>query len=104
MLPAALEPHLNSAPGALQGIWQNVAMTGQDAAVFMLSCLPPFEQSRPNTPPCPLQGIRRIVAVTAQDAAAAIAKGNQLAACVGQAALLEGKPLEAELTDLKVVS
>eukprot|EP00891_Asterochloris_glomerata_P009564 jgi/Astpho2/9564/fgenesh1_pm.00146_%23_11_t len=48
------------------------------------------------------KGIRRIVAVTAQDAAAAIAKGNQLAARVGQAARLEGKPLEAELTDLKL--
>ena len=44
------------------------------------------------------------MAVTAQDAATAIAKGDQLADRVGQAALLEGKPLEAELTDLKVVS
>ena len=44
------------------------------------------------------------MAVTAQDASAAIAKGDQLATRVGQAALLEGKPLEAELTDLKVVS
>ena len=42
--------------------------------------------------------------MTAQDAAAAIARGDQLAARVGQAAVLEGKPLEAELTDLKVVS
>ncbi len=70
----------------------------------MPSCLPPFGQHPPNTPPGFLQGIRRIVAVTAQDAAAAIAKGDQLAARVGQAARLEGKPLEAELTDLKVVS
>ena len=66
--------------------------------------LPPFRQHQPNTPPGFLQGIRRIVAVTAQDAAAAIAKGDQLAARVGQAARLEGKPLEAELTDLKLVS